>query len=41
MGKIKDGTFELSKDGDYKVNENTDCGLRNSFKGFGQLFNGI
>ena len=30
---IADGTFELSKDGDHKVNETTDCRFEQRFRG--------
>ncbi len=39
--KIADGTFELGKDGDYKVNENTDCSSKNSFGGLGAVISRI
>ena len=31
LSLIKDGTFELSGDGDYKVNENSDCSKASYF----------
>ncbi len=35
--RIKDGTFELSIDGDYKIHENTDCSARHAFRGLTNL----
>ncbi len=35
--RIKDGTFELSRDGDHKVNEDTDLDASQSFKSCEEL----
>lgn len=35
--RIEDGTFELSSDGDHKINENTDCCQGQSFQGLSKL----
>ena len=34
---VRDGTFELSGDGDYKVNERTDLGTPQAFSGIPEL----
>ena len=39
--KIRNGTFELSVDGDYKVNEGTDCDSSHSFDGISKLIDKI
>lgn len=35
--KVADGTFELSRDGDHKINETTDCSSGYRFKGVEML----
>jgi len=38
---INNGKFELSNDGDYKVNENTDCEKTHGFKNLEEILNRI
>jgi hypothetical protein len=37
INRVKDGTFELSKDGDHKVNERTDLNPNMAFRGIKDL----
>lgn len=39
--RINSGKFELSNDGDYKVNENTDCEKRQAFQDLEAVLNWI
>jgi hypothetical protein len=37
INRVEDGTFELSKDGDHKVNERTDLNPNMAFRGVKDL----
>jgi hypothetical protein len=39
--RVDEGIFEFSRDGDYKINENTDCEPKQAFQQLNELFDKI